>query len=191
MSLAEKLQLDPELTLEMAITKAQQSEIVKKQQAVVRADIPYVDGIHKRKPSKDKRPTESKEEQCTRCGKIPSHAKQNYLAKNPVCRRCKKKGHFQSQCKSKKAVDLITSDIPQESENAFLGTIHSINSHTTEWLVELYLNELPVTFRIDTDAEVTAIPEAIAAPFKATMRDTVGTSMNSLNVCGQFIGTLK
>ena len=39
-SLAEKLQLDPELTLETAITKAQQSEMMKKRQAVVRADIP-------------------------------------------------------------------------------------------------------------------------------------------------------
>ena len=40
-SLAKKLQLDPELTLETAITKARQLEMVKKQQAVVRADIPY------------------------------------------------------------------------------------------------------------------------------------------------------
>ena len=55
-SLAEILQLNPELTLETAITKTQQSEMVKKQQAVLRADIPYVDGIHKRKPSKDKDP---------------------------------------------------------------------------------------------------------------------------------------
>ena len=89
-SLAEKLQLNPELTLETAITKARQSEMVKKQQAVVRADIPYVDGIHKRKPSKDKRPTESKQKQCTRCGKIPSHARQNCPAKDSVCHKCKK-----------------------------------------------------------------------------------------------------
>ena len=103
--------------------------------------------------------------------KIPSHPRQNYPAKDSVCHRCKKKGHFQSQCKSKKAIDLITSDIPEESENVFLGTIHSTNSHTTKWLVELYLNKVPVTFKIDTGAEVTAIPEAIVAPFKATMRE--------------------
>ena len=82
MSLAEKLQLNPELTLEAAITKARQSEMVKKQQAVVRADIPYVDNIHKRKPSKDKIPTENKQEHCTRCGKTPSHARQNCPAKD-------------------------------------------------------------------------------------------------------------
>ena len=40
-SLAEKLHLDPELTLETAITKAWQSEMVKKQQTVVRVDIPH------------------------------------------------------------------------------------------------------------------------------------------------------
>ena len=91
-------------------------------------NIPYIDGIHKRKPSKDKRPTESKQEHCTMCGKAPSHARQNCSAKDPICHRCKKKGHFQSQCKSKKAIDSRTSDIPEESENAFLGTIHSTNS---------------------------------------------------------------
>ena len=55
------------------------------------------------------------------------------------------------------------SDIPEELKNAFLGTIHSTNSHTTEQLVELYLNEVPVTFKIDTGTEVTAILEAIAS----------------------------
>ena len=145
--------------------------MVRKQQAVVRVDIPYVDDIHKRKPSKDKRPTENKQEHCTRCGKTPSHTRQNCPAKDSVYHRCKKKGHFQSQCKSMKAINSIMSDIPEESENAFLGTICSTNSRTTEWLVELYLNKVPVTFKINTGTEVIAIPEAIVAPFKATMRE--------------------
>ena len=158
MSLAEKF---PELTLEAAITKARQSEMVKKQQAVVRVDLPYVDDIHKRKLSKDKIPTENKQEHCTRCGKTPSHARQNCPTKDSVYHRCKKKRHFQSQCKFKKSINSITTDIPEESENAFLGTIYSTNSYTTEWLVELYLNKVHATFKIDTGVEVTAIPEAI------------------------------
>ena len=76
----------------------------------------------------------------------------------------------------------------------YVHYIQQIASHATEWLVELYLNEVPITFKIDTGAEVTAIPEAIAAPFKATMREPsrtlLGLSVNSLNVCGQFTGTL-
>ena len=91
--------------------------MVKKQQTVGRVDIPYVDGIHKRKLSKNKKPTKSKQEQCTRCGKIPSHARQNCPTKDSLCHRCKKKGHFQSQCKSKKAINLIMNDKPAESEN--------------------------------------------------------------------------
>ena len=91
-------------------------------------NIPYVDGIHKRKPSKDIRPTESKQEHCTTCGKALSHARQKCPAKDPISHRCKKKGHFQSQCKFKKAIDSRTSDIPEESLNPFLGTIHSTNS---------------------------------------------------------------
>ena len=55
--------------------------------------------------------------------------------------------------------------------------------------------EVPVTFKIDTGAEVTAFPEAIAIPFKATMREPsqtlLGADVNSLNVCGQFTGTLN
>ena len=56
------------------------------------------------------------------------------------------------------------------------------------------MNEVPVTFKIDTGAEVTAIPEARVAPFKATMKEPsrtlLGPGMNSLNVSGQFTGTL-
>ena len=104
--------------------------------------------------------------------KIPSHVRQNCPAKDSVCHRCKKKGHFQFQCKSKKVIDSITGNILEESEKAFIGTIRSTNSHTTEWLVELQLNEVPVTFKINTGAKATAIAEAMAAPFKATMRET-------------------
>ena len=86
-------------------------------------------------------------------------------------------------------------DILEESENAFLGTIHLTNSHTTEWLIELYLNEVPVTFRINTSAKVTSNPEAIATLFKVIMRVPIKTmlkpDMNSLNACEQFTCTLK
>ena len=46
-SLSEKLQLDPDLTLQKAVTTVQQSETVKKQQATVRRDNPSVDRVKK------------------------------------------------------------------------------------------------------------------------------------------------
>ena len=75
--------------------------------------------------------------------------------------KMQKEGTF---LESKKVINSIMSDIPEESDK--LGTIHSTNSNTTEWLVELYLNEVPVTFKVDTGAEHTAILEALATPFK-------------------------
>ena len=57
------------------------------------------------------------------------------------------------------------------------------------------MNEVPVTFKIDIGAEVTAIPEAIATLLKAIIGEPsqilLGPGVNSLNVCGQFMGTLK
>ena len=48
LSLSEKLQLEPELTLEKAVTSARQLESVKKQQKIVRAEesSPNIDAVH-------------------------------------------------------------------------------------------------------------------------------------------------
>ena len=110
-----KLQLDPELTLDKATTAARHTEAIKKQQDVVRSDYksPTVDAInsqkrgetHKkmtREPLKHKHPssqvpqTQSRnhKQACSRCGKIPSHKKQNCPAREAICHKCSKKGHY-------------------------------------------------------------------------------------------------
>ena len=52
-----------------------------------------------------------------------------------------------------------------------------------------------MTFKIDTGAEVTVIPESAATPFKELLRlpegRLHGPAKSSLNVCGQFSGTLQ
>ena len=48
-ALSEKLQLEPELTLEFAIAKVQQSELIKKQQLTVRGDEQKIESISKKK----------------------------------------------------------------------------------------------------------------------------------------------
>lgn len=78
-TLAERLQLDPDLTLETAITKARQSEEVKKQQSVVRGDTPRIDAVRNKKTQK--RPATNKQEPCTRCGKTPFTQDRNVLRK--------------------------------------------------------------------------------------------------------------
>ena len=113
--LAERLQLDPELTLEKAVNQAMQSEAVKKQQVLLRDDQSSyraketVDAVHKsnfyRKKEQQKRKdqghTATPNATCQRCLKSPSHARNSCPAKGAVCRKCTKKGHFAKVCKSK------------------------------------------------------------------------------------------
>jgi len=198
-SLSVKLQLDPELTLQNAITKVQQYETVKKQQATVRGETTSVDGLSKR-PYKERKPfvpnsCAPQNDTCTRCGKSPSHPRQFCPAKDATCHKCKKKGHYQALCKSRKKVDMVVSDTHEEEEpvDNFLGTVHS--SEGKAWTVSLYLNNTKLEFKIDTGAEVTVIPESVATPYQSLLQTTSrrlqGPGKTQLEVCGQFTGTLK
>jgi len=94
-AIAEKLQLDPDLTLKKAITTVQQSETVKRQQATVRGENPSVDSVHCKKFCKDKKlPVPSscapQNDTCTRCGKSPSHRRQHCPAREATCHKYKK-----------------------------------------------------------------------------------------------------
>ena len=109
--LSEKLQLDYELTLEKAVTQVRQSEAIKQQQPLLRGgstkqDTPVGAVQAKRKSQRmyqssgrqnsgatQKQPGSN--QGCTRCGKIPAHDRQQCPAKDAVCRKCNKKGHFQ------------------------------------------------------------------------------------------------
>lgn len=72
----------------------------------------------------------------------------------------------------------------------FLGALNSTNKG--ECTTELLLNGVPITFKIDTGAEVTVIPESAATPFKRSPEGMLhGPAKSSLSVCGQFTGTLQ
>ncbi|KXJ13677.1 hypothetical protein AC249_AIPGENE14280 [Exaiptasia diaphana] len=132
--LAEKLQLDSQLTLEKAVNQARQGEAVKKQQTVVRAqsaapevEKPKVNVINRqrRKQNKSKRSNSDKttvntDTTCGRCGRS-KHPQKSCPAKDATFHRCKKKGHFKEMCRSHKKVDNISDD--EESEDEFLGSI--------------------------------------------------------------------
>ena len=98
--LVERLQLDPELTLEKAVNHSRQSKAVKKQQVLLRDDHSShgvketVDAVHKSKfyrkkeqqKRKDQGHTATPNATCQRCGKSPSHARNSCSAKDAACR---------------------------------------------------------------------------------------------------------
>lgn len=120
--LSEKLQLDAELTLEKAVTKVRQTEAIKLQQSVVRGegaakqDI-HVGSVNTGKPDQHTRQykgppsTQTKNYSpsttCSRCGSTPGHDRRQCPAKDAVCHRCGKRGHFQRVCRSQAKVGVV------------------------------------------------------------------------------------
>ena len=111
-SVAQKLQMDRELTLDRAVSLARQSEVVKMQQSIVRPpaidDSVSIEAIKSNRQTHHKKPQKSipgmqrqDSSMCTRCGKSLPHTKDRCPAKDAVCRRCSKKGHYQKFCRSK------------------------------------------------------------------------------------------
>ena len=128
---------------------------------------------------------------CTRCGKFPTHPRNQCPAREAMCRKCGKQGHYQSVCRM--GTILRTDSITEEP---FLGTIDEISTHrkNDQWMVELLLNGKPVRFKIDTGADVTAVSEEIFGKLEGvTLRDTnkslQGPAKHQLIVRGQFTGT--
>ena len=113
--LSEKLQLDAELSLDKAVAQVRQAEAVKQQQSLVRGaeenrrqpDTHVGAVLRRRGPSQTKLSQRSDQSgadktgkgsksTCGWCGKSPSHAKQQCPAKDAVCHKCSKHGHFQA-----------------------------------------------------------------------------------------------
>ena len=213
-TLAEKLQLDADLTLDKAVTQARQAEAIKLQQpllrgggkpdtpvgAVQRGDSGYK-GKQSRKGSHNSGATVRKQPgsstACSRCGKYPAHDKQHCPARDATCRKCKKRGHFQAVCRSARVGGIQgNTEMGDGLDSAFLGSVEEqCEDKNNPWTVTLKLDGKPVDLRIDTGAEVTVITEKMwqdigqptLSPSDRTLR---GPDSRTLPVKGKFTGTL-
>jgi len=215
--LSERLQLHANLTLEKAITMARQSEAVRKQQAELRQEEDEdlkLDAVHKEMYRQDstKKPKSGKggnwknfqktrkekpmKSNCMRCGKSPYHVKDLCPAKEAVCHQCKRTGHYMSQCHSKTVLHEVKEDCDSDEGQAFLG---AVDSNTQGWYTTIQILERPVKMKMDTGADVTAIPESIFVllssnkntGLKKTRKVLMGPGKNVLDVKGVFSTTIS
>ena len=85
---------------------------------------------------------------CRCCGKGPQTF-EKCLAQNKVCNKCKKMGHFANCCFTKQVNDLSTdAQTSGNPQNLLLQK------------VELSITKTPMTFKIDTSADVSTISES-------------------------------
>ena len=98
-SLSEKLQLDPDLTLEKAVTAACQKEAVKQQQSTLlsqsastlAASVDTMQAEQQKQPHTKHttvKTESSKGKVCGRCDKFPCHKVQQCPAKDVTCHKC-------------------------------------------------------------------------------------------------------
>ena len=187
--LSERLQMDPNLTLQKAKKMVRQVGAVQEQQLILKgessSDPIQVDHLRGKprartspvfKPQSRKRPSPkltTSPKQCSRCGK-GSHKKDECPARDAVCHKCLRKGHYAALCFSKtKAPEQLqnrqldstysmsndSTDDVQYLETAYLDTI-SGNDHMS-WTAQVLVGARQVTFKLDTGAEVTAISDKV------------------------------
>ncbi|ROL43556.1 hypothetical protein DPX16_13487 [Anabarilius grahami] len=191
--LSRKLQLIPNLTLEMTVQETRQSEEVKAQVSVQgEAACAIQEVAHKRHAQrrqhapgpkfKHRSRDNEREKICGRCGK-EMHKKSDCPALKSTCNRCRKSGHWEKMCKSKLSTN-------SEYGSPYLATCHFTSLHN-EWTVQLEIGSTPVSFKIDTGADVCIMTEAAFKMPKPEKRPlTAKTVLNSpggrLNCIGQF-----
>ena len=146
---------------------------------------------------------------CSWCGRQPNHNRDKCPAKDVVCHSCEKVGHFAKVCRSSQSANKTNNakqkhksnpkmdDLETEIESLFLGEVNVTCSKP--WTVDLTLGNSScedVRFKVDTGADVTAIPEKT---FRSIFSDSVlqpadrvlyGPGRTKLETCGQFTTAL-
>ena len=115
------------------------------------------------------------------------------LASEAICHKCHKKGHYKQCCKAKATIREINED---SEEEAFLGTVRAnAIGASTPWMTKVQLNGEEVEFKVDTSADVTAIPESLYraerdGELQLSSLPLNGPTGENLQVLGQFSGRL-
>lgn len=219
--LSESLQMDADLTLIKAMTKVKQSAAIKKQQPTLRGTeqqaAAQVEAIqrHKWQKTQYKSDTLSCKGQCPlhcpvrhaqspgcgRCGNVKKHMWKECPARDAECRVCHKKGHFAKICRSGKGVHDITlahtepSQDEEEEDFAFLNVVN-LEEPEDEWLELLELNGQEAIFKLDTGAQVTAVPSSMHSVEKhgdlqPSRKVLYGPGRYKLDTKGCFTGELS
>ncbi|XP_014261398.1 uncharacterized protein K02A2.6-like [Cimex lectularius] len=174
-NISDKLQLDPALTLEKAITCLRQhEELIRQKQALQEPTISAINKnlSNKMYPKGQNNSTSKKklenQRKCIRCGYDWHDRLTNCPAINAECNACKLIGHFSKMCKKRKNpankhVCTVQQEIDSEGEDdVFISEVRTNNNQTT-WTQILHVecNGLPlkpIMFKLDTAADVTMIP---------------------------------
>ena len=168
-SLSDRLQSRPDLTLADAVRLARQDEARKQDRVLVRGDksSTNVDYVKTKTPKgkgkqadKYKQQSQPQEKACGWCGGA-RHQREKCPAKDKLCNRCQKKGHFTVVCRGSKTKRV--QEIGEDLEVPFLG---EMNGQGDYWSALIIVNGFPTEFKLDTGASVSVLSDQ--TPFLKT-----------------------
>lgn len=179
-----QLQLKSDLTLQEAIQKARQAELVKSQvstqtpgqeQTPVHEEVEMVQrqARGQRRGGASQRGRDRGYDntarfshtatKCTRCN--GDHDRGDPCpAKGTKCRRCGKPNHYAICCRTQQVQEVTYAEGHHETappQTYFLGTVMCDQQHEAPWEITLKVAEYPIKFKIDTGADISIIPEAV------------------------------
>jgi len=127
-ALSERLQLNADLTLEVAKKAIRQKEAVKEQHKQLAPQrehlVEYVNKHAPRRPQRHKGGATQQSRvstaanKCGRCGRRKHQGNEQCPARNVICHNCKKRGHFKAHCLSKPSV-ASTATVETDEDAAF------------------------------------------------------------------------
>ncbi|UYV69283.1 K02A2.6-like [Cordylochernes scorpioides] len=165
LQLSEKLQLEPNLTLERAIQAACQTECVKQQQTILRSTTTQaanVDQVYEKKlpprrfnstfgkrdaskKSKFQKWSKPEKSGCIRFGASKFHPYKDCPAKEVKCHKCKKVGHFAKVCYNK-----TVGQVTQGDDYHSVGNIYENGQNSNDWKVYVKVDKIKMLFKMDT-----------------------------------------
>ena len=206
LSLSERLQLEPDLTLDKTKRLIRQWEAVKSQQDIlqkpkVKEELPLEavrqKPVRRKLPALPQTSARPPPKNCRKCGSA-THPKQSCPARDATCFRCNRRGHFSSQCLSN-TIALVTTQPEQpqagpqqqDQEMKYLDTVE--NDQQNFWEVQVSIDDAPVKFKVDTGAEVTVISEGtwksleLKKPLQQSNVSLCGPDRTQLKVLGKIL----
>ncbi|XP_054290020.1 uncharacterized protein K02A2.6-like [Macrosteles quadrilineatus] len=210
--LSAQLQEDSNLTLEEAVQKCKQKESISKQAAELEmicqgkhAEVDRIKSDQKQSARFNKTHDlkTARKECCWNCGG-PMHPRHLCPAKDLTCHYCQKIGHFAKHCRSrlletkttdntKRLNEIGRLDKPDNTEAsvAYLGPVNASCYDSSSWYVEIFINNQLVKAKLDSGAEVTAIPSnVIHAKLMKSDRILRNADQRELDVRGMFIADI-
>ena len=198
-NVSQKLQMNAKLTLEEAKKEIRQREAMREQSKQLQGGCHDSMGeVRRHRPQRSKggapyrgrpKPRDRPDHKCTRCGKAKHAPGDKCPASTAICHKCKRKGHYSSQCFSKTVASASQDGEPHSQDAAFLGPVETENKNT--WTSTLQIAGKDIRFKLDTGAEVTAVSEATYRQLKRVRlqkahRPLLGPAGQPLKVMGQF-----